>query len=125
MSKFCTNCGYQLPDNAKFCLECGAKLGDFSNDAFLNLNDNVIQRSQVGAAKTGNIIVSPVISNKIISSESVNTQVDALARYIRRLAAEEGMTTSQIIEFLHDKKGYSFSEIDDGLQAAFPGDRHF
>lgn len=23
---FCTNCGKQLPDNAKFCTGCGAKI---------------------------------------------------------------------------------------------------
>ncbi len=58
--KFCPNCGCEIIDNTKFCTKCGAKLSDFSDEA--NLKENVVQRSQVGAASVGNINISPVIA---------------------------------------------------------------
>lgn len=59
---FCPSCGNQMSDNAKFCMECGAKLTDFSSGG-VKINDNVIQKSQVGVASVGNVNISPVISN--------------------------------------------------------------
>ena len=40
MSKFCTNCGSQVGDNAMFCTVCGAKLGPAQNNP-QNVQQNV------------------------------------------------------------------------------------
>lgn len=61
MPKFCPNCGNQMSDNAKFCLECGARLEDYSSGC-AEIKDNVIQRSQVGAASVGKVEISPTIN---------------------------------------------------------------
>jgi formylglycine-generating enzyme required for sulfatase activity len=61
MTKFCPNCGNRLSDNAKFCTECGAQLSDYTSGG-IDIDDSVVQRSQVGAASVGNVNVSPVIS---------------------------------------------------------------
>ena len=55
---FCPDCGNQMSENAKFCMECGAKLNDYSSNG-INVEDSIIQRSQVGAASVGNINVNP------------------------------------------------------------------
>jgi Zn-finger nucleic acid-binding protein len=44
-------------DNAKFCMECGAKLSEYTS-VHPELNDNIIQRSAVGAASVGNVNIS-------------------------------------------------------------------
>jgi len=61
MTRFCPNCGNQMSDNAKFCMECGAKLEDYTSGS-AGITDNVIQRSQVGAASVGKVEVSPTIN---------------------------------------------------------------
>ncbi len=50
-----------MSDNAKFCTECGAQLSDYTSGG-VDIDDSVVQRSQVGAASVGNVNISPVIS---------------------------------------------------------------
>jgi uncharacterized membrane protein YvbJ len=61
MTKFCPNCGNNMSDNAKFCMACGAKLSEYTSGG-VDLQDSVVQRSQVGAASVGNVNISPVIA---------------------------------------------------------------
>ena len=61
---FCPKCGNQMSDNAKFCMECGANLNDYSNKG-LNVEDSIIQRSQVGAAGVGNVNVNPTMIQNV------------------------------------------------------------
>ncbi len=70
MVKFCPNCGNQMNENAKFCMECGTKIEDTTNRGS-EIKDNMIQRSQVGAASVGNIHISPVIK---IESEKIKPE---------------------------------------------------
>jgi ribosomal protein S27E len=50
-----------MSDNAKFCMECGAKLSDYMSGG-IDIDDSVVQRSQMGAASVGNVNIQPVIS---------------------------------------------------------------
>ena len=61
MTKFCPNCGNRMSNSAKFCMECGAQLSDYTSGG-VEIDDSVVQRSQVGAASVGNLNISPVIS---------------------------------------------------------------
>jgi hypothetical protein len=61
MAKFCPKCGNQMSDNSKFCMECGTKLGDYTSGG-AEIKDNLIQRSQVGAASVGKVEISPTIN---------------------------------------------------------------
>ncbi len=57
-TKLCTKCGFETSLNSKFCEECGAKIDIISSSSSLNLSDNMIQRSQIGAASVGNININ-------------------------------------------------------------------
>ena len=61
MVLFCPNCGKQMNDDARFCMGCGANLGNYIHSG-VDINNNVIQRSQVGVASVGNVNISPSFS---------------------------------------------------------------
>jgi cytoskeletal protein RodZ len=58
---FCPSCGNETKENTKFCVVCGAEISDHDDDG-VSVKDNVVQRSQVGAASVGNIQISPIIA---------------------------------------------------------------
>jgi len=59
--KVCPKCGNEISVSSKFCDECGTNIKKHSSSVNLNLNDNVIQRSQIGAASVGNVNIQPNI----------------------------------------------------------------
>ena len=68
--KVCPNCGNEISSSSKFCDECGTNIEKHSSSVNLNLNDNVIQRSQIGAASVGNVNIQP---NIIIPEKNNNS----------------------------------------------------
>ena len=72
--KFCSKCGNETNGTTKFCNECGTKIGSNDNSVNLNLNDNLIQRSQIGAASVGNVNIQPNIPIIIHGNNNNNNQ---------------------------------------------------
>lgn len=68
--KVCPKCGNEISVSSKFCDECGTNIEKYSSSVNLNLNDNVIQRSQIGAASVGNVNIQP---NIIIPEKNSNS----------------------------------------------------
>ena len=68
--KVCPKCGNEMSVSSKFCDECGTNIEKYSSSVNLNLNDNVIQRSQIGAASVGNVNIQP---NIIIPEKNSNS----------------------------------------------------
>ena len=68
--KVCPKCGNEISRLSKYCYECGTKIEKHSSSVNLNLNDNVIQRSQIGAASVGNVNIQP---NIIIPEKNNNS----------------------------------------------------
>ncbi|MCD4780805.1 MAG: zinc ribbon domain-containing protein [Candidatus Omnitrophica bacterium] len=68
--KVCPKCGNEISVSSKFCDECGTNIEKYSSSVNLNLNDNVIQRSQIGAASVGNVNIQP---NIIIPEKNNNS----------------------------------------------------
>jgi ferredoxin-like protein FixX len=68
--KICPKCGNEISVSSKFCDECGTNIEKYSSSVNLNLNDNVIQRSQIGAASVGNVNIQP---NIIIPEKNNNS----------------------------------------------------
>lgn len=73
-AKYCTICGNEINPSTKFCDECGTKIGKLTSS--VNFNDNVIQRSQIGAASVGNVNIQPNIP--IIIPEINNNNIRSL-----------------------------------------------
>lgn len=90
MAKFCPNCGNQMNENVKFCMECGTKIGDTTNSG-TEIKDNMIQRSQIGAASVGNIHISPVIK---IESEKIKTESERQDNLEKQIPMEKPRTKS-------------------------------
>ncbi|MCD4766046.1 MAG: zinc ribbon domain-containing protein [Methanosarcinales archaeon] len=68
--KVCPKCGNEISVSSKFCDECGTNIEKYSSSVNLNLNDSVIQRSQIGAASVGNVNIQP---NIIIPEKNSNS----------------------------------------------------
>ena len=68
----CPNCGNEISSSSKFCDECGTKIEKHSSSVNQNFNDNVIQRSQIGAASVGNVNIQP---NIIIPEKNNNSHL--------------------------------------------------
>jgi len=68
--KICPKCGNEISVSSKFCDECGTNIEKYSSSVNLNLNDSVIQRSQIGAASVGNVNIQP---NIIIPEKNSNS----------------------------------------------------
>ncbi|MDD3224808.1 MAG: zinc-ribbon domain-containing protein [Clostridium sp.] len=63
MSKYCGNCGAQLPDNAKFCDKCGGKIEDVKTNVNFTKKHN-IQKENILALSLGKklVLVGAIIS---------------------------------------------------------------
>ncbi|MCX9011342.1 MAG: zinc ribbon domain-containing protein [Candidatus Methanoperedens sp.] len=99
MAKFCPNCGNQMSDNAKFCVECGSKLGDYPSGG-AGIKDNIIQRSQVGAASVGSVEISPVISQHIEFKGGIVPQPQEIDN-----------TYSEILKYFYSDPLLQFSQL--------------
>ena len=66
--KVCPECGNEISNSSNYCYECGTKIEKHSSS--MNLNDNVIVRSQIGTASVGNVNIQP---NIIIPEKNNNS----------------------------------------------------
>ena len=59
MVQYCTNCGFELEDDAEFCTQCGLNLKDGSNKPAVvpSANRSIKIRNFIG--ENDNIIVDP------------------------------------------------------------------
>ncbi len=115
MTKYCSNCGEKIKDNARFCEKCG---NDFSKD-------NIVQKSRKPRKKRGclmSILIFIILGigtvffaamqndsiQKSVSGVSDNSEYITLEEYNK---IETGMTYEEVAEII-GSKGTVSSQVE-------------